>query len=107
MKKPTIHSWFLRCVGITGILLQLYLYGCSAPTDMEAPPFSADHSLYSAKCGSCHRLLPPQDYSAQTWRHYVDKYGKKLTEAQKQQMLDYLIVNASGAPKTNTQPGNL
>ena len=110
MKKPTIHSWFLRFVGITGILLQayLFLYGCSNPANYTVTADAPSAPLlYSAKCASCHRLLPPEDYSAQTWRHYVDKYGKKLTDVQKQQMLDYLIVNASDAPKTNIQPGNL
>ena len=109
MNKPTVHSWFLRFVGITGILLQLYLflYGCSTPSDMAAPVSSPDHSLYSAKCGSCHRLLPPQEYSAQTRRHYEDKYGKNLTAAQKQQMLNYLTLNAADASQTNTKPGDL
>jgi len=40
-------------------------------------------------------LLPPQDYTADTWRDYVNKYGKRLPEADKQQMLDYLEQNAA------------
>lgn len=84
--------------GLTGVLLQLSLfwYGCSAPDDRPVTAESAvpGRSLYSAKCASCHRLLPPEDYSAQTWKQYVDKYGKAMTASQKQRLLNYLTASA-------------
>lgn len=89
-----IRSFPLLAVLIV-LLLQLYIfmYGCSstAGTDIGTP----GRSLYASKCASCHRLLPPQDYTAEQWRHYVDKYGEKLTPEQKQVILDYLRPRAA------------
>ncbi|MHC5103775.1 MAG: hypothetical protein ACYSOQ_10215 [Planctomycetota bacterium] len=78
--------------GLAGILLQSYLFicGCSTPADSGNFAGSPAKTLYSAKCGSCHRLLPPQDYTSDQWRLYVDKYGKKMTQLQKQTVLEYL-----------------
>ena len=91
-----IKSHLLPAVLIV-LLLQLYIlmYGCSsvAGTDIGTP----GRSLYASKCASCHRLLPPQDYTAEQWRHYVDKYGEKLSSEQKQVILDYLRPRAADA----------
>ena len=83
-------------VSLTGALLQLYLflYGCSAPANLSSSP---EQALYSAKCGSCHRLLPPPDYTLAVWQDYVDKYGKKMTDLEKQQVLNYLQQDAKTA----------
>ena len=104
MKKRIIHTQFLYLVGFTGVLLQLYLflYGCSSPAERTSPVDSSASSLYSAKCSSCHRLLPPQDHTIETWRHYVDKYGKTMTDEQKQQVLDFLRHNAADSPAAKT-----
>lgn len=82
--------------GLAGAGLQLYLYvnGCSAPGKRPVPP---GRSLYSAKCGSCHRLLPPGDHTADVWQEYVAKYGKQATEQQRQEILNYLQENAKTA----------
>jgi len=91
-KHPIRAFWLIT--GLTGVLLQLYIFicGCSTPAAVSLP---SGKSLYNAKCRSCHRLLPPQDHTADTWRDYVNKYGKRLPEADKQQMLDYLEQNAA------------
>jgi len=104
MKTRAIHSGFLHFVGVMGILLQPYLFlgGCSTPATPDQSTNSPGQPLYSAKCGSCHRLLPPQDHTAPTWRHYVDKYGKKMTAEQKQLVLDYLTSNAAISQKINS-----
>jgi hypothetical protein len=83
--------------GLTGILLQSYLFicGCSTPANSRDVAESAAKTLYSAKCRSCHRLLPPQDYTTDHWRLYVDKYGKKMTQLEKQTVLDYLEPRAA------------
>ncbi|MHC4290711.1 MAG: c-type cytochrome [Planctomycetota bacterium] len=70
----------------------LFIYGCSAPANFPAP---AGKALYSAKCASCHRLLPPQDYTGDLWKDYVIKYGEQMTELQRQELLNYLQKNAS------------
>lgn len=83
-------SSFPVLVGIFVLLLQscILMYGCS---NTAGSSVTADgYSLYASKCGSCHRLLPPEDYSTERWRLYVDKYGKKMTQLEKQTVLDYL-----------------
>lgn len=91
-------------IGFTGILLQSYLfflYGCSSQPRVSD---SKGQVLYSAKCTSCHRLLPPQDYTADVWRQYVAKYGKQATEDEQQQILDYLQKNAAPGPSGGGSP---
>lgn len=93
--SSTKNRIFLLCLmSLAGVLLLLYLLlsGCGAPA--ERLPMQAGQALYSAKCASCHRLLPPEDYTADVWREYVVKYGKQATEAQRQEILDYLSRNA-------------
>jgi hypothetical protein len=83
--------------GIFVFLLQSYMlmYGCS---NTASNSVTADgYSLYASKCGSCHHLLPPQDHTMDQWRHYVDKYGKKTTQLEKQTVLDYLEQRAADA----------
>ena len=91
------YNTLILITGVTGILLQSYLFicGCSTPANSVNPPESAAKSLYSSKCTSCHSLLPPQDYTVDTWRLYVDKYGKKMTQMEKQTVLDYLELYAT------------
>ena len=65
--------------------------------DVHLGALTAEGRLYVSKCGSCHRLLPPQDYTTDQWQHYVDKYGKKMTPLKKQTVLDYLQQRAADA----------
>ncbi|OGB88546.1 hypothetical protein A3H38_02745 [candidate division WOR-1 bacterium RIFCSPLOWO2_02_FULL_46_20] len=51
---------------------------------------SAAYKLYSAKCSSCHRLLPPEDYPLEKFGEYIEKYGKELTPEEKTRLLDGL-----------------
>lgn len=98
MKSKSIkYRIFIFIAGLTGILLQSYLFlcGCSTPANSVSSAESARKALYSAKCTSCHRLLPPQDYTIDTWRHYVEKYGKEMTGHEKKQVLDYLELYAA------------
>jgi len=93
--SPIKKGIFLLCLmGWAGVWLLLYLLlsGCSTPA--ERPPVQAGQILYSAKCASCHRLLPPEDYTSDVWQEYVSKYGKQMAEAQRQEILNYLQKNA-------------
>jgi hypothetical protein len=92
MKRRSIkYNTLTLIAGVTGILLQSYLFmcGCSTPANSVNPPESAAKSLYSSKCTSCHSLLPPQDYTVDTWRL------KKMTQMEKQTVLDYLELYAA------------
>jgi hypothetical protein len=98
MKRRSIkYNTLTLIAGVTGILLQSYLFMCGCSTSANSGDFadSPAKTLYSAKCASCHRLLPPQDYTSDQWRLYVDKYGKKMTQLQKQTVLDYLESQAA------------
>ena len=80
--------------GIFVFLLQSYifLYGCSSTPARSIKDERYD--LYASKCGSCHRLLPPQDYTQDQWRHYTNKYGQKMAFPQRQLILNYLQEHA-------------
>ena len=91
-RHPFRVFWLLA--GLAGGLLQLYIVMCGRSTP-AAVSSSPGKSLYNAKCSSCHRLLPPGDYPADTWRDYVYKYGKRLPEVDRQRILDYLEQNAA------------
>lgn len=51
---------------------------------------SEAYRLYSAKCSSCHRLLPPEDYPLEKFSEYIEKYGKEMTAEEKEKLLGYL-----------------
>ena len=103
MKLRSTKYKFPLFAGLTGILLQSYLfiYGCSAPANY---PVSSEKTLYSAKCASCHRLLPPEDYTTDVWQDYVVKYGKQMTEFQRQELLNYLQKNAADSISEDNDP---
>ena len=90
-------SSFPVLMGIFVLLLQscILMYGCSNAAGSSVT--TEGYSLYASKCGSCHRLLPPQDHTMDQWRHYVDTYGKKMTQLEKQTVLDYLEQRAADA----------
>ena len=47
-------------------------------------------ALYHNNCSSCHALIEPGQFDGEKWNTYVKKYGKKLTLAEKELLLDYL-----------------
>ena len=67
-----------------GILL--LSWGCHPPSVQLSP----GERLYRANCGSCHRLIRPQEHDDETWLVYVQKYGKSLQLQEEQQIMDYL-----------------
>ena len=100
MKRiPNTYKTLTVIAGVTGIVLQSYIFicGCSSPANPVDPAELSAKRLYSAKCASCHNLLPPEDYTYQEWRYYVDKYGKKMSDLEKQQVLNYLEKRAASA----------
>ena len=55
------------------------LCGCSPKVGNSKRPMSRGEKLYRANCGSCHRLLAPEEHDAPTWEAYIEKYGKRLS----------------------------
>lgn len=69
----------------------ILLSGC-VPEDLPAGQAgkSEAYKLYSAKCSSCHRLLPPEDYSLEKLSEYIEKYGKEMTPEEKSRLNGFL-----------------
>ena len=85
MTRDNTGKWTL--FGLVGALgVGLTLWGCQG----AAKPMSSGEALYRVKCSSCHGVIARERHDSETWRVYVDRYGKKLTSQQKSAMLEYL-----------------
>ena len=83
---------------ISGLTLALLIVlpvliggGCQ---DGLATPGVAQRSpgelLYRARCGNCHQLRRPEQHDMAEWAYYVDKYGERMSDEQKQLVLAWL-----------------
>jgi hypothetical protein len=74
----------LWMVGPAAVLL--WLGSCG---DM-ATQMSGAERLYRAKCSSCHNIIARGSHSEPSWRAYIDKYGRAMTENEKRTILQYV-----------------
>jgi hypothetical protein len=65
----------------------LFFGGCLPE---EQKQFSEGEKLYRAKCTSCHRLLPIEDYPLEKFEEYIGKYGKEMTDEEKEFLLEMI-----------------
>ncbi|MGH7163763.1 MAG: hypothetical protein ACREID_09785 [Planctomycetota bacterium] len=77
------------------------LVAACATTEVAEPPRAAESSgrgLYEASCGRCHALYMPSSFTAEEWRFFVGKYGRRarLRAEEKERVLDYLVRHAGG-----------
>jgi cytochrome c5 len=105
MKKILPVSVLAICV--------MFLYACSPKTapikttvETKAPTTDKNYTvtlnsnygkeIYESKCGSCHDLNKPSDYTFKDWNPIMDRMAKKanLDYLQKQNVLGYLKDNA-------------
>ena len=61
--------------------------------------------LYVAKCAKCHKMYPPENYSAMEWQDWMFKMKRKskLTDEAYQRLLDYtheLRMSGSNQPSS-------
>ena len=84
MKRSHFVMIPLALVALSGVLM--LAWGCHAPSVQ----LSSGERLYRANCGSCHRLIRPQEHDEDTWLAYVEKYGKTLQAHEKELVMDYL-----------------
>ena len=58
--------------------------------------FIAGKTVYEAKCGRCHKLHEPNRGNMAQWTIWIDRMAPKakLTDEEKQQVTDYVSVNA-------------
>jgi cytochrome c5 len=110
-----------RILSVSALSLFVLLFGSCSPkvtptkttvetkeTKVETKETTADknytvvlNSMYGketfeAKCGSCHNLNKPSDYTFKEWNPILDRMAKKadLDYLQKQNVLGYLKDNA-------------
>jgi cytochrome c2 len=94
MKKTTIL-----------IALIIFIASCShkaAPTTTvvipkpDSPEAIAGKTVFTAKCGTCHDLKNPSDYTAKEWVPIVKEIGRKakLNDSDKNNVLAYVQSNA-------------
>jgi hypothetical protein len=72
----------------------------SAPiTDLT--PAQLGQRVFETRCGRCHGLKVPMNYTQAAWGNLVDKMAPraKLTEDEKAQVLAYVRANAKDAPR--------
>jgi cytochrome c5 len=78
-----------RLVLVTASCLAVGLAACAHGAG--APPPSADGALlYRRSCASCHRLKAPAEHDAATWRRAVERYGFRLTAAERAAIVGHL-----------------
>jgi len=80
MKKRLSH-WLIVLL----IALPLF-YSCQN----IAKNFSNNEILYRGKCSSCHTLIEPNRFDKEIWYLYIEKYGQKMTDEEKQLLFNYL-----------------
>ena len=70
--------------------------GVAAPAPMHVDPRAA--GIYAQRCGTCHELFHPTDYSAAEWPTYVNKYAPRagLYGTERAMVLRWLQANAGG-----------
>ncbi|MBC8378186.1 MAG: hypothetical protein H8E62_03340 [Planctomycetes bacterium] len=97
--KNSKQKLFAAFVGTMLVALQscLFIHGCSLPAQSTDSELSKQR-LYSSKCASCHRLIGPQEHTANVWREYVYKYGEAIPVQQKYALIEYLEHHSEKTP---------
>lgn len=98
-------------VHLIWMLLPLMWYGCSpalyqpipaqATQDVSFDQLVEGRNLYVNKCGSCHSLHLPHQYSKEVWFHNLDEMQEraKISDQDKKLIADYLM---AGIQKTKS-----
>lgn len=66
------------------------------PVVMKKDISAEGKALFDAKCGKCHGLPDPVQYTSQEWRPIMQKMGDKarLTQEERSMVLTYVMKNA-------------
>ncbi len=88
------------------VVLSVILAGCAAalytPTvsnvtgDVTLAELTNGRALYVSKCGSCHTLKLPSEYSADVWKKNLDEMQEraKISNNEKSDIFKYLRADA-------------
>jgi cytochrome c2 len=90
---------------LASIAITIIIISCShktAPTASiavakpDSPEAIAGKTVFTAKCGTCHELKNPGDYTAQQWTPIVKEMSRKakLNDTDKANVLAYVQSNA-------------
>jgi mono/diheme cytochrome c family protein len=104
----TTKPFVMKKMYLLALVLVSALAACKSPlyvpTEDNAKKANAPLSkltegrtVYTSKCGSCHKLYNPTEFNAKRWNRYVEKMAPKakLTAEEKDKVLAYVLGNAS------------
>ena len=88
--------------------LLLLVVGCMTTgkeKETSSAPRNDGRAIYERSCARCHALYMPKSFSADDWRFYVKKYGRRarLREGQRDLVLGYLSRNARDGNRPNEE----
>ena len=72
-----IVLFFISCV-----------FGC-ATAERQIKPVLCGSDLYRAKCTSCHRLYPSNNYTYDELKLYIEQFGEGLDRKEQDLLLEY------------------
>ena len=84
-------------------LLTIFLAGCASALYQPLPEHATasvsyeqlvqGRAVYVNKCGSCHSLYLPHQYTAEVWAHNLDEMQErsKMSDEEKKMVYDYII----------------
>jgi len=106
---PKKSNWLNASRAVALLLLLAGLAGCAsmssrednlptpvAPDAQTAARYQQGRSMYARKCGRCHELFDPAEYSADDWPGYVKRYGPRagLIAEDRATVIEYLQASA-------------
>lgn len=73
--------------------------------DADSLQLVTGRQLYIDRCGTCHYLYRPHQFTPEEWKHNIDEYADeaKLTPQEKQLILRYLITMSMVDPRQRKQ----
>ena len=92
MKKIlTVSAWLILLSGCAASLYQPLPEHATASVSHEQ--LVEGRSLYVSKCGSCHSLYLPHQYTPEVWAHNLDEMQErsKMSDAEKKLVYDYIV----------------
>lgn len=69
--------------------------------ELSSTELKAGRKLYVTKCGRCHKLYDPNNYSDADWREWMDKMSKKSRLKPDQKELLSRYIDSIRASNTN------
>jgi cytochrome c5 len=69
--------WFLAFLLLSAILAAWNIEAADPAAPLSAQETRSAQKLYNTKCAKCHKFYNPDHYSAEDWKMWMEKMGKK------------------------------